>query len=386
VKRFIITLYAIFFLHSFGNAQWLTSPDFDKHTQQGIDFVYNLQFDKADSEFRELTVSYPHHPAGYFFLAMVDWWRILLNIDSDSLDDGFFSKLDVVIHMCDSLLDKNPDDVTALFFKGGALGFRGRLHADRDDWLRAANDGRLALPIVQRAFKIAPDNYDVLLGMGIYNYYAEVIPEEYPEVKPLMVFFPSGDKQKGIEQLTMAGEHAKYASVEAKYFLLQIYYSYENDYQKAYRLAQDLSTRFPLNAVFQRYLGRCEIGLGLWEEAHSTFLSILDRSETKTQSRPGYSESAAREALYYLGLYDMNVNNLDDALKYFYHCDELCRSLDKNGGSGFMAMTNLKIGMIFDLQHKREYALLQYKKVLRLDEYQKSHELADQYIKNPFTQ
>ena len=78
-----------------------------------------------------------------------------------------------------------------------------------------------------------PHNSDILLGTGIYNYYAEVIPNEYPFVKPLLLFIPSGDKKKGIEQLRLAAARARYASIETSYFLMQICYSYERDYPKA---------------------------------------------------------------------------------------------------------------------------------------------------------
>ena len=366
------------------SAQWLTDQEFDQHTKEGIDLVYNLQFEEAEKEFQLLIAKYPDHPAGYFFEAMVDWWRILLDIDNESLDDTFIAKLDAVIDKCDNLLDKNSDDVTALFFKGGSLGFRGRLRANRGSWIKAANDGRLALPIVQRAFKIAPDNFDILLGIGIYNYYAEAIPEQYPVVKPLMIFFPSGDKKKGIEQLVTAAAHAKYAAVEASYFLLQLNYTHERQYDKGLEIAQQLLSRFPNNVVFHRYVGRCYVSLAKWEEARATFGSILARCDAPPPGMTGYTLSAKREALYYLGVYSMNAGKFDDALRQFYQCDEISRSIDKSGESGFMVMTNLKIGFIFDLQLKRDLALQQYNKVLGMKKFDNSYDLAEQYIKTRY--
>ncbi len=297
-----------------GTSQWLTDPDFDHHTKEGIDHVYNLEFEQATKEFDYLVSSYPSHPAGYFFLAMVDWWKISLDFENESLDDGFLAKLDVVIDKCDSILDDHPDDVTALFFKGGSLGFRGRLRANRGSWIKAANDGRLALPIVRHAYLIAPDNYDILLGMGIYNYYAEAIPEQYPIVKPLMLFFPSGDKKKGIEQLTSAAANAKYAAAEAEYFLLQLNYTHEHQYDKALETALRLFTRYPRNVVFHRYVGRCYISLGKWENAHSVFKEILSRCELPG-GMAGYTDSSRREALYYLGVYAMNTGKYDESLQ-----------------------------------------------------------------------
>ncbi|HAP36238.1 MAG TPA: hypothetical protein DCQ28_09960 [Bacteroidetes bacterium] len=365
------------------SSQWVTSPDFDLLARRGINAVYNLEFEKAEIEFSTLAKNYPSHPAGKFFLGMIDWWKILMTIDDESRDEIFFNKMDDVIELCDSILERNENDVAALFFKGGALGFQGRLRANRYSWIKAANDGRLALPIVQKAYKIAPDNYDILLGIGIYNYYASTIPEKYPIVKPVMVFFPTGDKQKGIEQLTKASEKAKFASLEAKYFLLQLCYNYEQQYDKAYELSTSLYKEFPNNVVFHRYVGRSSFVLSKFGESAAVFSAISDRCDRNDR---GYSNYAKREAIYYLGMISLNLSNYDQALKYFYQCDELSRVVDKEEGSPFMTMTNLRIGMIYDVQKKRNYAIMQYQKVQRMSKFENSYELAQQYLKNPYNQ
>jgi tetratricopeptide (TPR) repeat protein len=363
------------------SAQWIMSPEFDAQAKRGIHAVYNLEFEKAESEFSSLTKKYPSHPAGKFFLAMIDWWKILMTIDDESYDDAFIDKMDEVITLCDSLLGINENDVSALFFKGGALGFRGRLRANRSSWIKAANDGRLALPIVQKAYALAPDNNDILLGIGIYNYYASTIPEKYPIVKPVMVFFPTGNKVKGIEQLTIAGENAKFAALEAKYFLLQLYYNYERQYQKAFDLSSTLLKQFPNNAVFHRYVGRSSYSLSKYGESQGAFQEIVKRTEN---GQRGYSGFAKREALYYLGMIAMQMQDFNGALRYFYQCDEISRQIDKGEPSAFMAMTNLRIGMIYDVQKKRNYAILQYQKVQRMKAFENSHELTRQYLTTPY--
>ncbi len=364
-------------------SQWVTSPEFDAQAQRGINAVYNLEFEKAEVEFSTLAKNYPSHPAGKFFLAMIDWWNILMTIDDESHDDAFIKKMDEVIELSDSLLNVNENDVSALFFKGGALGFQGRLQANRGSWIKAANNGRLALPIVQKAYKISPGNFDIFLGIGIYNYYASTIPKKYPFVKPVMIFFPTGDKQKGIEQLIKASENAKFAAFEAKYFLLQLSYNYERQYEKAYEFSTSLLKQFPNNVVFHRYVGRSTYVLAKYGESQSVFSEILSRCENNLR---GYSNFAKREAIYYLGMIAMNTSNYDQALKYFYQCDELSRVLHKEETSEFMTMTNLRIGMIYDVQKKRNDAIMQYQKVQRLKKFENSHELAQQYLKNPYVQ
>ena len=131
----------------------------------------------------------------------------MIDLDNEEYDDEFIDKLEETIDYCDDLIDENSEDVDAIFFKGGALGFRGRLYSVRESWFNAALDGKDALPLVHEAYRIDPANDDVQLGFGIYNYFADVIPEKYPFLKPLMIFFPSGDKKKGIEQLKKAAEN-----------------------------------------------------------------------------------------------------------------------------------------------------------------------------------
>ena len=363
------------------NAQWIKSKEYDETVQRGINYAYNLEYKKANEEFNKIVLKYPEHPSGYFFVAMVDWCKILVDVDNEKYDEQFFAKLEVVINKCDKILEKNKNDVSALFFKGGALGFRGRLRANRGSWILAANDGRLALPIVQDAYKLDKNNYDVLLGIGIYNYYAEIIPEKYPIVKPIMTFFPKGNKKKGIEQLEEASQKSKYANIEASYFLMQLSYMYENDFISSQNVSEKLVAKYPNNSVFARYLGRNQIALNQLLNAKKTFENILKNCNAQ---KNGFNAVAKREALYYLGLIDFYDLKFDESLKYFYQADEISRSTDIEGASGFMVMINLRIGYIYDLQKKRNLAIKQYKKILKFSEYEKSHSIAKKYLKEPF--
>jgi tetratricopeptide (TPR) repeat protein len=363
------------------SAQWIADPAIDQKIQRGIDYIYNIEFDKADTLFADIIRLRPDHPVGYFFRAMTQWWRILTNFDNESQDQKFYDMLDEVITMCETRLDANPKDVTALFYKGGSVGFRGRLRANRGKYVGAANDGLVALPIVRKAFELEPQNYDVLLGIGIYNYYAVIIPERYPIVKPFMIFFPSGDRKKGLEQLQEAAQHSRYARVEAGYFLIQSYFLYEKDFAKALVLAKELNKKYPQNPIFHRYLGRCYVSLGHLGEANDVFTEIERRFRKK---QIGYDDYDGREAYYYIGKYEFLTGKIDQALTHLYTCDSLSRGVDKDSPSGFMSLTNLMIGMMYDLQNKRSLAIEQYNKVLDMKDFENSQHDARQYLQTPY--
>ena len=356
---------------------------FDSLVTSGIKQIYNIKFPEAEKTFRKLIADYPNHPSGRFFLAMIDWWKILLDLDSEERDEIFFQKLEDVIFQCDELLKKKSQNVDALFFKGGAIGFRGRLRANRDSWLKAADDGREALPIVEHAANLDPNNVDVQLGFGIYNYYAAVIPEEYPMIKPLMLFFPSGDKERGIEQLNNTAFKGKYAKYEAQYFLMTLYYSNENNPYKAEEYADMLNKEFPDNPVFQRWKGRIAAKKGDYFAASLTFQNIIDKGKA---GLTGYNvPKTKREADYYVAFQYFNTNKLDSSMIYFSDCAKISKQIDEEDEeSGFQVNAVLYMGMINDLWNKRDAAILNYKKVLDMNEYANSHKLAEGYIEKPF--
>lgn len=357
-------------------------PDFDSLVTSGIKQIYNIKFSEAKSTFDLLSVKYPDHPAGKFFLAMIDWWKILLDPDSEQYDDLFIKKLDGVINQCDKILDKDPNNFEALFFKGGALGFRGRLHSFRESWLKAASDAKEAMPMLGDAYKVKPQNIDLRFGFGIYDYYAEVIPGKYPFIKPLMFFLPKGDKEKGIKELNYAADKGKFTKYEARYFLMSIYYNYENNPYKADEYADELIKDFPDNPVFERWKGRIMAKEGNNLVAATYFSDILEKANG---NMPGYNyPSVRREASYYVGLHLKNVGKLDSAKYYFNTCAKLSKQLDKDEESGFLINSYLYLGMINDLQGKREDAISDYKLLLDMKNYGKSHELAKEYLKTPY--
>lgn len=355
-------------------ASTYAQSDFEDRVQDGIKQIYNIKFDDAERTFRNLIADYPNHPSGRFFLAMIDWWKILLDLDNEDHDDIFFQKLEDVIFQCDEILKKDRSNVDALFFKGGSIGFRGRLRAMRESWLKAADDGREALPIVERAANLDPNNLDVQFGFGIYNYYADVIPNEFPLIKPLMIFFPSGNKQKGIEQLRNTAFNGKYASYEAKYFLMTLYYRYENNMLAADEFAGLLLDEFPDNPVFQRWRGRIAVRRGDWVMADSLFRDVLQKAENDFH---GYNLPASlREASYYVGYRARDLGQLDIAKPMFEKCFELSRQIDKKQESGFQVNSLVYLAMIEEQQGRPESAIAMYQRVLKMRDYGNSHSVA----------
>ena len=139
--------------------------------QKGIEYIYEVKFDSASIIFDGMISKYPENPQGYFFKMLIEWWKINLDKENDANDMNFIKAVDKVIEVTDKILDKNEDDYIALFYKGGAVGYRGLVRSIRDSWLKAAEDGREALNLFAKANELNPNDKDISFGIGLYNYF-----------------------------------------------------------------------------------------------------------------------------------------------------------------------------------------------------------------------
>jgi len=372
-----LIIFFLFLIISQGNI-FAKNPAYDSLVTAGINQIYSIKFTEAEKTFQLLQKEYPRHPAGKFFFAMIDWWRIILSEEDEEKDERFFEKIEDVVDFCDKILDKDPYNVDALFFKGGAIGFGGRLRVMRESWFAAADDGREALPLVEQAHKLDPDNVDVKLGFGIYNYLAAVIPEKYPIVKPVMMFFPTGNKEKGLEQLKEAASKGKYSRYEARYILVTFYYYFENDMNSAELFTRQLVDSFPDNPVFERWRGRIAARKSEWTVVESIFKSVLKKSEKNLE---GYNTPMVRrEANYYIGQNLKNNGDIAGAFSYYKKCIDDSKLIDGKKASGFRINATLYSGTIMETWGKYNEAKKYYNAVLDMREFNNSHKLAETYL------
>ncbi|MBM3277201.1 MAG: hypothetical protein FJY95_03860 [Candidatus Handelsmanbacteria bacterium] len=351
----------------------------DPRLQQGIALIYQLRFAEADQYFGAIVAAEPDNPVGHFFLAMVTWWRVLVDLDDTRHDEDFYALLEKCVEVCDRRLDQQRGDFDALMCKGGALGFRGRLRGDRHQFLQAAADGLKCLPLLDQIHQLEPANKDVLFAWGIYDYFVEAMPERYPIVKPIVWLMKRGDKERGLRQLQTVAQEGYYAHAEAAYFLAQIYRVFEGDDRRALDYFQELHARYPENALFHRHTARAMIAAGAWEQGAALYAEVARRSQA---GQVGYHRRGHLEARYYLGRDAFRRRYLDLALGEFAAADSLGQGLEED--RHYVALAALSRGMCLDLAGRRPEALAAYHQVKARPDYLQSHDLADQYLREPY--
>ncbi|MBM4178764.1 MAG: tetratricopeptide repeat protein [Ignavibacteria bacterium] len=385
MKMYISFAAALILAVASTSAQWIVmDPTADSLIKAGTRHVYNVEFDEAQRIFNDVTARYPNQPAGFFVDAMIDWWRLTIGQRSPAIEASFLTKIDRVIAVCDRQLHETPKDILALFFKGGALGYRGRFHATKQNMFSAAEDGRTALSILQDCQRLAPTNHDILLGTGLYNYWAAVLPEQYPALKPVMVFLPRGDKTIGLAQLKSAGRLARYASVEAKVVLLDAYMYFEKNYLEALDFAIELRNTYPGNPKFHIEYARSLTYLWRVEDAYKSWDEILD---CNYRGKAGYmNRYIVREALYNMGSLLFHQNKeIPTAIAYLDRCVKESKVIDKQKISWQYPWALVRLGQVHDMQGKRQEAIAFYKQVLAIDNSStKSYEAATKYLASPY--
>jgi tetratricopeptide (TPR) repeat protein len=357
----------------------LEDPVFEAEATRGLDHLYNMEFGEAEAIFDRLAARHPEHPVAPFLQALVPWWQILMDLSDTQHDDAFFDAMDEVVDRADRVLRRDRDNLDAKFFKGAALGFRGRLQSNRRRWLKAALDGKRAMDYVLDVADDAEGNADFVFGRGIYDYYAAAVPERYPWSKPFVAMFPSGSKSRGLAAMHRTFREGSYLQAESAYFLLQIYYLYERDYAKSQQFITWLRESYPDNAFFHAMEGRIYSRFGRWDEAEDVFQTVMRRHAT---GDTGYNDAIAEQALYYLGRGEQLRRNYGQALALFYRLEQLAESRPQ--ASAFKTLGRLRQGMSHDARGERDKALRRYREVLRLDDFSGSHDRARRYIDRPY--
>ncbi|MBL3654972.1 tetratricopeptide repeat protein [Fulvivirga sediminis] len=344
---------------------------------QAMNDLYNFKFAKAEQQFRWLKQKHPGHPLPYFLLGLSEWWKIMPDMDNTSHDDTFLAYMDSVITISEKMYDKPKHKVEASFFLAAAYGFEGRLYSteERKKWAKSAVVGKNALNYMNEIEDDADLSPELLFGKALYNYFSVWVPENYPLLKPIIVFFPKGDKKLGIKQLTEVSYNAFYTRIEAMVFLMRILNSYENNKPKALQIGEYLHTTYPDNPYFHRYYARLLYSSGRFSEAKPVSEKIIERID---EDMIGYEGTSGRYAAFFLGQIYESEHNSEKAKYYYIRAKNFSEEIEATD-TGYYHYSLLALGDIYkkegnDLESKRYYKLVKKQAKRKDDVHRKARE------------
>ena len=155
---------------------------------------------------------------------------------------------------------------------------------------------------------------ELLFGDALYNYFSVWVRENYPALKPLLWFFPKGDKELGLKQLKEVSYNAFYTRTEAMVWLMRIWNSYENNNEQALQLSEYLYKTYPDNPYFHRYYARMLYSRGLYTDMERESKTVLARIDS---GKVGYEATSGRYAAFFLGQLGEARRQSAEAKKYY---------------------------------------------------------------------
>ncbi len=328
-------------------------------TTAAINNMYNFKFEEAEKQYKKLKNDFPHHPLAYFLLALSEWWKINVNIENTAYDDDFLAYIDTALTRAHQLYEIPQYHVESAFFLAAGYGFQGRLYSERHNWGKAAVSGKNSLKYLNDCKEKGYLSPELLFGDALFNYFSIWIAENYPLLRPVLAFFPKGDKKLGLEQLRHVSRNAFYTRTEAQYFLMRILASEENDLPGALQVSEYLNETFPDNPYFHRYYARMLYSTGQFNAAEKESLEIISRIDS---GNVGYEAISGRYASFYLGQINEQKRNFALAKQYYQRAVDFALSQEATD-SGYYLYSILSLGEIALHEGDEKLAKDYFKKV-----------------------
>lgn len=244
------------------------SDPYQEKLEQGIEYFYQTDWNKAASIFNELKSKDQHDPRAYFFHAMIPFWDYFFGGNSSEAAASFLDRSQKAIEVSTNRLDENPHDTTMVLMLSGLYGYRSLVAANEKNYQTAIQSGITGFRYTRQLLALDNDDPKALIGKGIFYYMVGTVPKELRWATNMMGI--KGDKEEGLKILEMAATSESYVSNDAK-MILSYLYKNEDSYDKALIHIEDLCEKYPENIIFQ-----------------FNFAEILEKTDRQTEAKEAY--------------------------------------------------------------------------------------------------
>lgn len=391
------------------NQPWLTDadrPQFEQLRRGGTEALYNLDYDKALKDFKEIARLYPNHPAGPQLLAARLWMKTLYETrrlqsslySSESFYSSGDDKVDPAIvnefrtltreakRRADARVKADPKDVEAHYWSGAIAGLKASFEeAVERRHFAALRDGNDAVDHHREVMKLDPAYVDAGVTVGLYEYVVGSLPLPIKVVAGIGGF--RGSKKKGLQLLERVSKEGNWASNDSKTLLI-VLYTREKRYPDALAFARELSAKYPRNYLFrletasalvaqaeiERQAKNVEAAAKAEREAFATFDELLrDRGLKDTISR-------VLDLVHFkYGEVLLAAGEGERAAKEFIATTRVERA-----EPSLVTMAHLNAARAYDLAGKRDQAVSQYGEVLKRPDIYSAHDAAKKGLKQPY--
>ena len=391
------------------SSPWLTDSErarFEELRRSGLDALYNIDYDKANRDFKEIVQLHPNHPGGYQLLAARLWIKTLYEsrrlqvslYNSESFYSNGDDKVDPKIvtefrnltreakRLAEAKLKQEPKNIEALDFLANTEGLKASFEeAVERRHFAALRDGNDAVEHHREVLKLDPRYIDAQITIGLYEYVVGSLPLPVKIIAGATGY--RGSKKRGLAMLEQVAREGRWSQDDAKTVLVLLY-TREKRFADVLKLTRELSAKYPRNYLLRLETADALVSLAgvkrkekdvagavqAEKEAFATFDELLrDRNVRDTAARAlDLIHFKYGEALLMAGFNDR-------AAKEFIAATRVERA-----EPGLITMAHLYAARAYDVAGKRDEAVAQYKEVLARPNVYDAHEEAKRGIRQAF--
>src|SRR6185436_2837432 len=391
------------------SSPWITDAErarFEELRRSGLDALYNIDYDKAERDFKEIVKLLPNHPGGYQLLAARVWIKTLY--ESRRLQSSLYSnesfyasgddKVDPKIvtefrnltreakRLAEAKLKQEPKNIEALDFLANTEGLKASFEeAVERRHFAALRDGNDAVGHHREVLKLDPKYIDAQITIGLYEYVVGSLPLPVKIIAGATGY--RGSKRRGLQMLEQVAKEGRWSQDDAKTVLVLLY-TREKRFADVVKLTRELSAKYPRNYLLKLETADALVSLAgvkrkekdlagavqAEKEAFATFDEVLrDRNVRDSAVRAlDLIHFKYGEALLMAGYNDR-------AAKEFLAATKVDRA-----EAGLVTMAHLYAARSYDAGGKRNEALAQYKEVLARPNVYDAHDEAKKGLRQAY--
>lgn len=383
MKRFFcLATASVLLLASFlpAAAELTLPPDVMQYATEGINGVYSLDFDTAQTNIEKVFSEYPDHPFAHFGNAMIAWSRYEYEyeLSDDRQREVFEQILDDAITGIKRWIKQYPDDPNGYMGIGALYGLRAMFSMRNRSWITAYFSGRKAIKNLEKSLELDPTYYDAYFGLGIYQYYAGTLPSVIKILAKIVAI--KGDPDEGVAQLNLARKKAHFTSDSAKLILIEVQNTRTGKYyapQKSLEYIRELRAKYPKNPLMHYVEIIC-----LYETANYDEVTVQAEEFLKRIGKdPFYKDIYISRAYTALGTVQMQKGNFEQARALFEKGKE---AIQHQEPSRWGVWNEVRLGQVYEVLGEREKAMKQYKDVLSFDDKWGFDDAVNKWLQKPY--
>jgi tetratricopeptide (TPR) repeat protein len=287
------------------------------------------------------------------------WWQIVLDPYNRSLDRRFEQAARDAISATSAWTRREPARAESWFYEAGAYGPYVQWRVLRGQRLSAARDATKIKSALERALSLDPGLADAYFGIGLYHYYADVVPTSAKILRALLLM-PGGDRAQGLSEMLRARDQGQLLRGEADFQLHWLYLWYEHEPTPALELVRALDARYASNPQFLQRIAEIQHEYFHDHQASATaWRSLIDRARAGRVNATRMAEVRARIGLA------AELNDLSQPSEALDQLKMLI-AMRPNEPYSSQALAQFELGRAYERLGERDRASAAYTAVLSL--------------------